>query len=957
MVFPSLMVALAAYFMAPLPFIQQKLYKAVHTVAQKVMWDVVQILYNYKKDQGKVTTLKEISGFSEPKWKKVFGKHNSECSSIEKGNFDANCDITFLHQIIAEIFYQELLKLDNKCQNNIKWVKDLRNKVKKSVDESKLEFLLRGKLKDIYINVGKTFSKDFSGKIEEIEQQLDDIFLAKLVVDDKDKFDSDLKEHNDAKKSRMMTEGRKEFKDCYSKLKILNPCSSIDEEKFGHFTVDKIFTDLIIDDKVDKLAKIVINNILIAERLYSSKFVTPSVLVIQGLAGSGKTSLCRFFLNEWCVQGMDIAKLTDFDLVILVEVRTAKSKTLEEHLRQRILCNTMKQFPHDGIPLLKEMRILFVVDGFDDDVTTAVLIIKDILKEFKNIEEGGKLLNDSRIMITTRPEFKGDISKVLSEIGYGHLDLKVRGFDKTKVKKFAEKVFERYDERPKLIKFLDYLNGRGRILDKHLALPLTTALLIFLWLDDPEKVNRVTTSTQLFMEVFNLCKERLEAKIRTDSHKLKNRLSRKINDVFIFLGEIAWDMLQNNIINIPPETYAQLKEKCKPFNEETALKVMSSFLMCEPENDDTSYIVSFLHKTQMEYMAAEFLLSKILKENKSLEQIFENEEGNKTDCKGYLNVIMFLVGHLNIKNELKQRISSVFSIINEAKIEKDNYVFWWNLLSECCERNEINYDPFVGQEISKRLPKSWSLDSSNVTEALSLLNYTEVRPDNLVINISLNEDPNEISGFLEIINELSSKLESRYSSKSIQIELHLPYHFDAVDSNPSDLFLQALYPWAKITTFEGQIGNFTTHQETLQICKNFYVKVKTPTALRCVSESLRKIKTLRKVHISLEFSEMYEESEIVPIEFEKSCNFKISLNTKINMNINWIVQIVNKITNGKFCQELTLYNCVANTAELQEHLPKLKVSNKVTIDEPEDMEDAQKSTLERKVAFKIVWSA
>nr|XP_053638618.1 uncharacterized protein LOC128693174 [Cherax quadricarinatus] len=535
-----------------------------------------------------------------------------------------------------------------------------------------------------------------------------------------------------------------------------------------------------------------------------------------------------------------INTIENFDLVFLVEVRTVKSKTLTEYLTQQRLPKTHNEQFKDSfeiIPLLQELDILFVIDGFDEAGDEAKNIVEEIFAKFSN----------KRIILTTCPEYHTDAVLLSNRYDVDCLSIEVCGFDYVGLKEFTIKVFTAVEENEmnreiQIGEFLKYIRGRGKVLGSHLKLPLTLALLIYLWRDNPDILNRVTTATNLYCELFKLCQEKLEERLHA------GLLTGAVQNVVLFLGKQAWFMLQlnNTRICISEDIKKKIIEKCE-YEKIDDVEFMSAFLMCEIDenNEATESTYAFLHKTQMEYLAAGFLANTVIG-GETLDSICNNT----TEWWKYREVIVFLTGHLAINHILERNIGPLFTLIKKSETGIGNYNFWWKILTEALHHRK------VADIIARELPlRRWELNDTHVVTGLQLLSNTPVDLQELKIEMPSNVEPYDIPELLDTMTNLRDKLRNRYDKNNpILVELHFWRH-NEYNTKLSDDFIRTLRPWGHLTTFTGSLGNQKKGKEVLSYCfklKIICVRIMTLEALRSLGNSLSRIhKSVNLLRVTL----------------------------------------------------------------------------------------------------------
>ncbi|KAK4289308.1 hypothetical protein Pmani_037715 [Petrolisthes manimaculis] len=915
-----------------------KLYKYFTCVileGKTVMTKVVQQIYASlpSSKNGTVPLRDYLRG--ELKWKEtemkgVFTKLYIHLLNTEVMSTSFKMDISLACRLLPKVFEDVYGKLSKECKKSIEDVKHMRNKFshamepEESIDMKSEICKLQNMYENIYNGVGTAIDYNFSEDSDATKNTLT-MVLDSTLIEDVELYQKNLEEFKKEVSHRLLIEGRKELQDYYSKLRVVNPCTwmlqgdrDIEKDNVSKYYIEKIYTPLKIKSKCRGAeCEIDTKNLLTTTMLKrKNKYIIPNGLLLNGLAGCGKTSLCRYILHDWRTKGKEIDALEDMNFVFLVEARSVRSKNLKDFLTEQMLPSTLEKLKNekiDLIPMLLDMRVLFLIDGFDEASKDTKNVIKDIFARFNKKSE-------HRILITTRPEFLEEVGILLEVHNFEYIIVKVYGFDENGIKSFTEKVFkealhnnpEKYvnDEKRK---FLEYLNGRGRILNNQLYLPLTLALLIHLWIHDKDKekkqkrIESVTNCTTLYFQLFSLCKDKVIERL---IFKEKHVDMKTINGVLLFIGQTAWNMMTKDHVPviITPEEKKKIEDECKRKHVEE-IEIMSAFLECEcDDNQDSKEILnySFLHKVQMEYLAAEFLADRV--KNGRLEEVKALKSWH-----GYYQVIVFLVGHLALSRELDRQSDLIFDLVDKADIRGIDFDFWWKFLVEA-ERNTK-----VAKIIAnKRLPEThWELvydeTNENLVSGLELLGTIPVKIESIKIEVNNSMDPYNIKDMYKLMKDLKYHLKHRNKHNPLFTELHFwrHYNIDGRCNKHSNDFVKTLQPWGHLTNLTGSLGDQEEGSELLNYCfklKTIIVRLCTLKTVKNLHTSLKKIhRTVRKLRITLDMSP----GSVDPANFP-SLTFRGDLLIHIpgikDENKEWVVATVKSLSRGSGCDHLELDN-------------------------------------------------
>ena len=90
---------------------------------------------------------------------------------------------------------------------------------------------------------------------------------------------------------------------------------------------------------------------------------SPRNILIQSVAGGGKSTLCNRLAYLWANNSAEIQRLDNFDLVFLIKVNLIQpdDKSIYDYIHRELLPDV------DSIcDVIKNLRMLFIVDGYDE---------------------------------------------------------------------------------------------------------------------------------------------------------------------------------------------------------------------------------------------------------------------------------------------------------------------------------------------------------------------------------------------------------------------------------------------------------------------------------------------------------------------------------------------------------------------------------------------------------------
>ena len=116
----------------------------------------------------------------------------------------------------------------------------------------------------------------------------------------------------------------------------------------------------------------------------------PRNILIQSVAGGGKSTLCNRLAYLWANNSAEIQRLDNFDLVFLIKVNLIQpdDKSIYDYINRELLSDV------DNIcDNIKDLKMLFIVDGYDE-LSGNKTVVEDLLAKH--------VCPQSTVILTTR---------------------------------------------------------------------------------------------------------------------------------------------------------------------------------------------------------------------------------------------------------------------------------------------------------------------------------------------------------------------------------------------------------------------------------------------------------------------------------------------------------------------------------------------------------------------------
>ncbi|KAK4308624.1 hypothetical protein Pmani_019683 [Petrolisthes manimaculis] len=361
----------------------------------------------------------------------------------------------------------------------------------------------------------------------------------------------------------------------------------------------------------------------------------PQMLILEGPAGMGKTTLTMLMVNEWLDSVRDtmeesvertIEGLDYYDLVLKINCRDSHLTSFEDllkHYMNKTFCKYRNLLPC----LTKECRLLIIIDGYDERNSKSRELIEDVLLHLKHS-------NNSTILCTTRPEHLVDFIQIVPS-EYEKNVMELTGIPVDLRADFMEKYFQ------EIKRVMGSKESGQELVDKverekhkeHYNVPLNLAILAWLFHFQPAKVTDVSSQTELYYHTHQMLKDKLDDRLK-----------------------------------LPP------------------LEVLGAFLTLKTTSEHGTILkqYSIAHKGLQENYAALHILKTFQKHPKNtIIATMENTLGVKIEkFKIYLNMFKHLAGllDLEISNPSEGLIWEIVELIEKAGESSQNA--WLDILEE-----------------------------------------------------------------------------------------------------------------------------------------------------------------------------------------------------------------------------------------------------------------------------------
>ena len=351
--------------------------------------------------------------------------------------------------------------------------------------------------------------------------------------------------------------------------------------------------------------------------------VIPKRILVQGQTGIGKSTFVKKLLVDWVEENKktgdeQVAFLRNFELVVAVNLKeVSKCRSLKDVIRlSNVFAKEDKYMTENLVDYIthNQEKVLLIFDGYDEYRCGRDSEIYEIFS--------GNNLRSCCVLITTR------ISKADELRGGEDLHAEITGFSKVDGRDFLRR-FLNSEEVSKLESHL-----YKRQLKELAKVPLLLLFFCILWRKGQSK-SFPKSKTTLYMDIIQFILNHNHGKQTGDKTKTKQYVELKsFKDILSEIGKVA---LQGLLKDDHLFEYSQLSDsvRCDESVFIGLLQITEYSETLRPVG-----MVSFIHKSIQEFLAAWYITHTCIPEGRNLSEIGVNLEV----CLALENVFQFTCG-------------------------------------------------------------------------------------------------------------------------------------------------------------------------------------------------------------------------------------------------------------------------------------------------------------------------
>ena len=348
---------------------------------------------------------------------------------------------------------------------------------------------------------------------------------------------------------------------------------------------------------------------------------THNFILIEGNNGTGKSSLLADTYRK-VLSSKTVLRSNAFEVPILLKCNETLSETLADYVEEYLmetypiqgsyLKSMRSQSGEDIVRVLKQMRLLFLIDGFDEASKSCLVLLKEVVKFVKQ-NELAKCLVSSRHYSSAEQESFFSMFRVQPQI-LQIATLSTRNDQINFLKESCKdggKASETYER-----------------LGLSLKKPSHLALFVRLYAENAEEVKSWSSGVQMMKHVINEDKkrvsQRLKMKMVRNAIVVANKILKEVKAVSFFcllqnFGRINREFLEAFDQNIDDK----FSDVCGSFQ---VIEILSGFFTIETSDEisEPSLSYKFYNSSHLEALAGMHFIQELDGGKKSIKEVIES---------------------------------------------------------------------------------------------------------------------------------------------------------------------------------------------------------------------------------------------------------------------------------------------------------------------------------------------
>ena len=333
-----------------------------------------------------------------------------------------------------------------------------------------------------------------------------------------------------------------------------------------------------------------------------------NIEVIEGDAGSGKSTFLRMMSIEFCSKRTDsiFKSISSYQLMLFINCRDKTSDRFW-HFFETNYNETAKSFPEKWVLLaLRRIKLIIAIDGLDESNECSKALVRDVIHLFASSET-------VKFLIMTRPGFS---KYVVEQFDQNAIQYRILNIEPIRNINDQEKFISRVITQIPSVKFEDIIKIFRTIhdnLNSYFQRPLGLILFITLFHYFPEKTDQLTNELGIMQLSVEMHSKNMAGRMPT----YITNTSKSAKAILEQLCRISLQLIQNKCYEINQENFNRLTDECYKINKNIPVESVLSCVLMKQKYANTTItgIHNFSHRSQQEYLASKVLTKRLQQEH------------------------------------------------------------------------------------------------------------------------------------------------------------------------------------------------------------------------------------------------------------------------------------------------------------------------------------------------------
>ncbi|KAK4293967.1 hypothetical protein Pmani_033375 [Petrolisthes manimaculis] len=678
----------------------------------------------------------------------------------------------------------------------------------------------------------------------------------------------------DSEHGQLLHNTRQEAKNFATRVRILDLGKWLMCRRYAANQITSVFSRLMLPDSDVSVSVL---------DVVGTREEDPSIIILSGPKGSGKSCICQYFLHQWQTNSNEHnSRLHEFDIVIYCTVENVLSSgSWSQYLTEHIFCLTLNDYSKSDInKVLGSMTVLFLLDV---GVLTPEKrkVVSDV---FSN-------LGDNRVVVTTRTDSESEIFNIAKEHSTKTMLAKLCPMTYDAIEEYAAHIMSNVDEEPlaktKALKFRKLVCSMKAT--EAVLYPLPIAYLLHVWREDPALALQSSSLSRLFAQVLFLAETHMMDPMLIECGGDTSTARGKVEHVSQQLCEAAWRVVTGTTWMYNDHI---LLEAGHNLLDSPLITTSFRSLIVIKEGMDGKQRGVLAHHSIAEILCGFYLGYLKVSRSKGSSFLRRREKLERyctPDIKRFRHVLPHAAGALAYNKHNLEDTKEIASLYLNTLYDDRDMVSWRELLKEC------DYLPSMCTAVSGVLSRfaSWTVAHYNQhtnCAVADLLRNGAYQPQLVVISQAMKGDMGGCSAYC-VIHALST-----CSTTLVHLRQETQFYTWG-DKSTCDSLIVPLQPPGTLQECWGHLGvegalalRHSHHLEELN------VRISSCEALEALTQSIEQLRPgLRYLFLRLDITPSTPAACFCPLKF-KGKKLWLKLRGVDDKSSTWAKQVAKRLS-------------------------------------------------------------